>query len=248
MFSSLKKGTFLCITLYLYYNKIMGIRDYKNFTLGEHYHIFNRGVGRMKIFRNNQDYGVFLSRMRENLFPNLKLKLEEGALLGGKKRYIYTRKSLPKGAFSLIAYCLMPNHFHLLIKQNTDIPISKLLLKICSSYSIYFNKKYNRVGSLFQDQFKAEIVNKNEYLIWLSAYIHLNPRVANIASDSLSWEWSSYPEYLKLSENRLCEKNIILDQFESLKNYQKNVENSYESIKSKKEPLLDILNVEFEFK
>lgn len=228
------------------YNKLMGIRDYKNFAQGEHYHVFNRGVGKMKIFRDEQDYRVFLSRLKENLFPNSKIKSLEGHLLG-KGHTPYIRKELPNGAFSLIAYCLMPNHFHFLLKQNTDIPIGKLLLKVCSSYSIYFNKKYNRVGSLFQDQFKSERVDKNEYLLWLSAYIHLNPRVADMVKDDSKWKWSSYLEYLKLSSDNLCEKEIISGQFGNTNYYQKIVEDAFEPIKLRKDPLLDIMNVEFEF-
>src|SRR3989344_1781777 len=125
----------------------MGIRDYKNFAEGEYFHIFNRGVGKMNIFKDDQDYRVFISRLTENLFPNRKTISLEGRLQG-KSHTPYLRKLLPDGVFSLVAYCLMPNHFHLLLKQNTELPLSKLILKVCSSYSKYFNKKYERVGAL----------------------------------------------------------------------------------------------------
>lgn len=200
----------------------------------------------MVIFRDVQDYKVFLSRLKENLFPNFKIVSPEGALQG-KSHTPYVRKLLPEGAFSLVAYCLMPNHFHLLLKQNSGIPLSRLILKVCSSYSKYFNKKYERVGALFQDRFKTEHVNKNEYLLWLSAYIHLNPRIANLVKDDLKWKWSSYPEYLNISAENLCEKDIVTDQFKDIKIYKKIVSDSFEPIKSKKDPIFDILNVEFEF-
>lgn len=114
-------------------------RDYKQFGAGEYYHVYNRGNGKQNIFLDNDDFSFFLWRLRQNLFPS--------AEDGGR------RVQLPADSFSLISYCLMPNHFHFLIKQNSDIPTSKLLLKICTSYSIYFNKKYNRFGHVFQDQF-----------------------------------------------------------------------------------------------
>ena len=199
----------------------------------------------MVIFKDNQDYRVFISRLKENLYPNLKVNPLDGAHRG-RSHTPYIRKLLPEGAFLLIAYCLMPNHFHLLLKQNSRIPLSKLILKVCGSYSKYFNKKYNRVGSLFQDQFKTERVDNNEYLLWLSAYIHLNPRVANLVRDDLKWEWSSYKEYLDISANTLCDRKIISDQFSNPKMYQKIVNDAFSPIKSKKYPLLEILNVEFE--
>ncbi len=203
----------------------------------------------MNIFNDDQDYRVFLSRLRENLYPNRKAVAPEGALQGlrGKGHTPYLRKLLPEGAFSLVAYCLMPNHFHLLLRQNTSIPLSKLILKVCTSYSKYFNKKCERIGALFQDRFKTEHVGKNEYLLWLSSYIHLNPRIANLVKKDLDWRWSSYPEYMDHFSGDLCDKKIILEQFGDTKSYKKAVERAFAPIKSRKEPNLDILNVEFEF-
>ena len=199
----------------------------------------------MDIFRESQDFRVFISRLKENLFPTLKVIPPEDRLQG-RSHTPYVRKSLPVGAFSLVAYCLMPNHFHLLLKQNTDLSITKLVSKVCTSYSKYFNKKHQRVGSLFQDKFKAEHVNKNEYLLWLSAYIHLNPRVANLTKNYHGWEWSSYPEYLNLPSENICKKEIILGQLDGIKNYKKMVEDSYEAIKKRKDVIFEVLNVEFE--
>jgi len=101
------------------------------------------------------------------------------------------RISLPAGAFDLIAYCLMPNHFHLLLKQNSEIPISKLISKICTSFSKYFNLKYERVGSVFQDQFKSVLVESDEQIRWLIEYIHSNPVKAGIVSKAEDYLYSS---------------------------------------------------------
>ena len=117
----------------------MFTRDYKTFAPGEFFHIYNRGNNKQDIFIEDSDYEFFMLRLKQNLYPD---KFDELKI-----------QPLPSNSFSLISYCLMPNHFHLLIRQNSEIPTSKLMLKICSSYSKVFNKKYERVGHIFQDQF-----------------------------------------------------------------------------------------------
>ncbi len=222
----------------------MGTRDYKNFAPGCYYHVYNRGVGKMKIFKDSQDFGVFLSRLKENLFPNKKALRKN---ISSKTCHsLYIRKTLPAGSFSLVAYCLMPNHFHILIKQNTDIPVSKLILKVCGSYSKYFNLKYHRVGSLFQDQFKSVPVDSNEYLLWLSTYIHLNPRIANLVTNDIDWKWGSYAEYLNIRLEKICKLDIILEQLKDLDSYKKTTENSFKNILEKKLAEFELRYAEFE--
>src|SRR3989338_10709114 len=118
----------------------MGIRDYKNFGPGSFFHIYNRGNNKQEIFLDDGDYSFFTLRLKQNLYPERfdELKVQP----------------LPSNSFSLISYCLMPNHFHLILRQNSNIPTSKLILKVCSSYAKVFNKKHDRVGHVFQDQFK----------------------------------------------------------------------------------------------
>ncbi len=190
----------------------MNNRDYKDFTKNEIYHIYNRGVGRMDIFLDQEDYIIFLTRLKENLFPELNKK-------DHLPKYLYRRKSLPPDSFHLLSYCLMPNHFHILIKQNTDLPITKLVLKICTGYSKYFNKKYTRVGSIFQDKFKSVLIENNEQLLWTSFYIHTNPIKAEIVTDLNKYQWSSYPDYAGLRNGILCKKDLILNQFKSKESY-----------------------------
>ncbi len=190
----------------------MNNRDYKEFSKGEIYHIYNRGVGKMKIFKDEEDFKVFLFRLKENLFPEL---IKNNHL----PKSAYRRKTLPINSFDLISYCLMPNHFHLLIKQNSDISISILILKLCGGFSKYFNKKYNRVGSLFQDQFKAVLIYKNEQLLWTSLYIHKNPLEAGIINNLCNYKWNSYLDYAGLKNNIPCKKEIILKQFNSPETY-----------------------------
>src|SRR5579862_7327753 len=121
----------------------MRTRDYKNFSKDNYYHIYNRGNNKEVIFRDKDDYVLFLSRLKENLFPEL-----YRATTDGNRSSTCTRKALPSGAFSLLSYCLMPNHFHFLIKQNSNLPINALISKVCTSYSMCFNLKYKQTGSV----------------------------------------------------------------------------------------------------
>lgn len=200
----------------------MNHRDYKQYGVGGYYHIFNRGNGKQDIFLDKDDFSFFLWRLQQNLFP----------MAEDKSRII----QLPAGSFSLISYCLMPNHFHFLLKQNTEITTSKLLTKICTSYSKYFNKKYDRSGQLFQDQFKQVRVDSNEYLVWLSAYIHQNPKVAGLVQNLEEWKWSSYPSFITgFNHNHLCDRQIILNQFKNQNDYRNFVLNNFEVMKRRKE-------------
>ena len=202
----------------------MNNRDYKSFSKDEIYHIYNRGNAKENIFINDQDRGVFICRLRKCLFPNDK-EFEKDRV---------NSTPLPDKAFSLISYCLMPNHFHFLIKQNTEIPISTLMSRLCTAYSKYFNKKYKRIGHLFQDQFKQVHIDNNEYLKWVSCYIHQNPKVAGLITDASSYKWSSYAYYLGRPDKITRDSNLILDQFKTPIEYKKFVEDSYKIIKDKK--------------
>ncbi|MDE2019423.1 MAG: transposase [Patescibacteria group bacterium] len=210
-------------------------RDYKNFAPDNYYHTYNRGNEKESIFREDSDYVLWMARLKENLFP--KPPSEDGLRRPSSEG---ERKPLAPNSFSLTTYCLMPNHFHLLIRQCTELPISKLLSKVSTGYSKCFNLKYERIGHLFQDKFKAKLVDKNDYLLWLSAYIHANPVVAGLAKHPANWQWSSYNEYIaildsKAAGGRLCETNIITDQFGSGTEYEQFVLESIEIIREKKE-------------
>lgn len=198
----------------------MNNRDLRQFNEGSFYHIYNRGNGKENIFLDDNDFRFFMLRLKQNLFPDDK----------SKERL----SPLPENSFSLISYCLMPNHFHLLLKQNKNIPTSKLLLKVCTSYSMYFNKKYEHVGHVFQDCYKQILIDDDLYLRWLTCYIHQNPKVAGLVTDLNKYPWSSYGEFLD-NRNGLCDKEIILEQFKNNKEFQQFTETSYKIIKAKKD-------------
>jgi putative transposase len=201
----------------------MNNRDYKQFAKGGIYHIYNRGNLKENIFRGNEDYSFFTFRLRQYLFP------EEELLIPGSRII-----PLPEKAFSLICYCLMPNHYHLLIRQNTDMPPSRLISKLATSYSKYFNAKYERVGHLFQGCYKQVPVVGNRQLLWLSAYIHQNPKKAKLVSDPIRYDWSSYSDYLAEHAHTLVSgSDIILDQFKTRKEYGHFVDDSFKLLAEK---------------
>lgn len=171
-----------------------------------HYHIFNRGVEKRVIFQDEKDYNAFLEILAYYLIPDK------------KKPDIFSRKSQVKiaQAVSLLSYCLMPNHFHFLIKQKKDNGIVNLMHALGTTYSMYFNKRHDRVGSLFQGRFKAKIVTKDNYLLQLSKYIHLNPQEV-YKKPLVSYPYSSYKFYLQpqITPKDFIDVNFILDYFSS---------------------------------
>lgn len=198
----------------------MFTRDYKIFAPGEFFHIYNRGNNKQDIFIEDSDYEFFMLRLKQNLYPD---KFDELKI-----------QPLPPNSFSLVSYCLMPNHFHLLIRQNSEVTTSKLMLKICSSYSKVFNKKHERVGHIFQDQFKQVLINGDDYLKWVIAYICQNPKVAGLVKHPSDYKWSSYRENMRnLDSYGVCDNKIIGELFkgQSITDF---VEDSYDIIKNNK--------------
>lgn len=189
-----------------------------------YYHIYNRGVEKRDIFQDSQDYGVFLSYLKQYLSP----KDEKGLLArlsnpnASYKEKDQIIKLLRLNNFHndifLLAYCLMPNHFHLLIKQSTSIMIDKFMNSLALRYAVYFNKRYKRTGILFQDVYKAVSVETDEQLLHLSRYIHQNPLSKNkpikqcVIEDYLS-QPSSYPEYLGKRKTEWINKDEVLSFF-----------------------------------
>ena len=205
-----------------------------------YYHIYNRGVEKRDIFLDKEDYAVFLNLLKRYLTS---LDILAGSDLANSKIKIRIKKSF-KEEISLLTFCLMPNHFHLLIHQKPERSITDFMRALVTSYSMYFNKKYDRVGSLFQDRFKAVIITTDEYLLHVSRYIHLNPIAHFAGSDPaklLSYPYSSYPFYLGNKHAAWIEINTILSYFTSqyksasTLTYQQFVEEYY-----KDKPVLEI--------
>lgn len=136
----------------------------KVYVPGAYYHVYNRGVEKRLIFQDDRDYAVFL-----NLFKRY---------LDSESYFDPSNREYPKYADGVdpLAYCMMPNHFHLLFYLKDDESLKKLMQSVCTAYVRYFNERYKRVGPLFQDRFKASHILDEVYLQHISRYIHLNPR------------------------------------------------------------------------
>lgn len=176
----------------------------KEFAPESYYHIYNRGVAKQKIFLDNQDYKVFLSY--------LKLYLIESNLQGRTLKVPPTRKLKNYCNLArLLAYCLLPNHFHLFIWQKEKNTITNFMRSMGTKYSMYFNKKYHRVGPIFQGRYKAVMIKTETQFIYLSKYIHRNPLSLPTRTDLEGYKYSSYQIYLgKFTQNWVDKSDILV--------------------------------------
>lgn len=184
------------------------------FVNGEFYHLYNRGINRQSTFSKNRDYIRFMETFFYYQIANPKPKFS-----------MYRQTTSPidqtKKILEIIAYCLMPNHFHLLVRQVQDNGISEFIRKAVHSYTKYYNTKYDRLGPVFQALFKAVRIETDEQLIHVSRYIHLNPLVSLLVKDLKSYPYSSYRTYIGLEDNSDIAKHYILDFFKSPGKYEK---------------------------
>ncbi len=186
---------------------------------GEFYHIYNRGSDKRNIYTQPRDYNRFLKTIYYYQFLGPKRSFSKFA-----KSDLNSFKPDPeKKLVKIICYCLMPNHFHFLVKQLKTNGISIFLSQLSNSYTKYFNTKYKRIGALLQGTFKAVLIESEEQLIHVSRYIHLNPVVSGLTKDLNSYKWSSYPEYVT-GNSLFCSIDEILNFFPSPQKYQKFVE------------------------
>ena len=207
----------------------------KQFMPDAYYHLYNRGVEKRTIFQDNQDYAVFLSYLKTYLLPKDTKKLHD-ILLDPKtslKEKDQAKKKLHLNNFSknlkLLAYCLMPNHFHFLVKQKEENTIDQFMNSLLTRYVMYFNRKHRRVGHLFQGVYKAVLVNTDEQLLHLSRYIHLNPALQGQALHDLrGYKYSSYQNYL-INPSLNSTLNNWIQPAEILSFFGKSGFNSYQS-------------------
>lgn len=184
----------------------------------EIYHVLNRGIASQPIFQDKRDY----TRALQTLFfyQNQKQPLRYAKFLTlsrAQRLEILERLAKEKQFLvEIIVYCLMPNHFHLMLRQLVENGVSKFMANFANSYTRYLNTKYKRYGPLFQGKFKAIRVETDEQLLHLSRYIHLNPYssyVVKTLEDLENYPFSSLPEYLGKTINNYCAKGIVLDDF-----------------------------------
>lgn len=180
------------------------------------YHIYNRGVEKRIIYNDEQDYKVFLNYLKEYLSPKKDFSAikEKFILRGSSFVGIPHQTKNYFGKIELVAYCLMPNHFHFLLHQIEKGSIEKFMRSLLIRYSMYFNKKYDRVGSLFQGPYKSVLIENENYLLHLSRYIHLNPK-ENF--NDLTKAYSSYADYLGKRSTSWIKPKVVLQYFDQAK-------------------------------
>lgn len=142
-----------------------------NFAKGEYYHIYNRGNSKQKIFRDKEDYLRFIALL---YIANTSDKFNIYDLKKYANSDIY-EKEKSDSLVGIGSYCLMPNHFHILITEKVEGGISNFMQKLSTAYAMYYNKKYERSGSLFEGKFKSKHIDKDNYFKYLFSYVHLNP-------------------------------------------------------------------------
>lgn len=192
---------------------------------GQIYHIFNRSLDRKSIFTHKKDAGRALEALSFYRFENIPIRLSFFLDWSDerKRQLLNELKEKNKVLVKIICFCLMPNHFHLLLKQEKDEGISKFLSQFQNSFTRYLNTKHRRKGHLFEGQFKGVRIETDEQLVHLSRYIHLNPYssfVVKNLKDLLSYPWSSLLDYLDEASD-FCEKDIILSNFKNSQEYKK---------------------------
>ncbi len=179
----------------------------------EIYHVYNRGVEKRPIFLNKREYDRFIQIVNYYRFANCPVKFSKFKVLPKEERNNILKKLEGDSRLlvDIYAFCLMPNHFHFLLKQLTDNGISKFIAKITNGFSHYFNIRHDRSGHLFQGNFGAVRIEDDEQLIHVSRYIHLNPVTSYLTeADNLeSYNYSSYPDYLGKSSGFTNSKEIM---------------------------------------
>lgn len=172
-------------------NKKM-VRRNIEFIKGEYYHIYNRGCNKEDIFYKPTNYSYLMGLMEKYLKPF---------------------------QVSTIAFCLLPNHYHFLLRQNSDISISNFIQPVFNSYTKAFNKMFGRTGTLFKDPFKAIHIDNQSYLIHLCRYLHRNPIDSGLVDDLLNWKYSNYLEWIGQRNSLLVDLEFVNKNFRTPEEY-----------------------------
>ena len=162
----------------------------------QYYHLYNRGAHRMSIFRCPDNYIFVLERM---------------------KRYAVEL------GITVIAYCLLPNHYHWLLRQDGEYPAGLLVQRVFNSYSKAYNKAYQHHGTLFETRFKGILVDSDEYLRHLCCYIHANPVIHGLSDAVERWPYSNYHEWIGARNGTLIDRKFVATIFPPSQPYQATV-------------------------
>lgn len=177
-----------------------------------YYHVFNRGIDRRDTFTNKREHDRVIDLMSFYQYTNIPLRYSRHKLLPHDKQQKMLEQMKDSGKIvDVVAYSLMPNHFHLLLKQKKEKGIATYVANFINAYTKYFNTKYQRTGPLFQGVFKAVYVETEEQLVHLTRYIHLNPVASSLITPEHlpNYSWSSYPAYVGRVDDELINQKTI---------------------------------------
>ena len=164
------------------------------FPKGEIFHICNKSISNYKIFRTAKLVNHFI--LTTNYYNNIEVKTCLSKAIREPLNLPHIMSNNKDRIFSLLAYCIMPDHYHFLVKINVDYELSRCVKNLENSYSHFYNLLHNRRGPLWQSRFRASIIEDNETLLHVHRYIHLNPTTADLVQKPEDWPWSSYDYFI----------------------------------------------------
>jgi len=182
---------------------------------GNCYHVYSKSIAGYKVFNSYGDFSRMVDNLRYYRCPK-KLKKFSRSERDSQFRTSYNKKKAEpdyQNHVDVISYCLMPTHFHLILKQTKKDGISDYLKLVLISYTKYFNLRYRRKGPLWESRFRRRLIRTDEDLLHMTRYVHLNPVTAYLVDKAEEWKFSSYHEYLGDGETGglLCEYKDLLD-------------------------------------
>ena len=197
----------------------------------EYYHVLNRGNNKQPIFKNDNDRYRLLFLLMYFQSPKVSFTNLSATVKLFRKNFLlerYVPEIEATKTIDLVSFILMPNHFHLILYERKQGGIAKYMQRVQNSYTKYFNTRHEQSGHLFQGTYKAVHLKTNEQLIYLSAYIHRNSReIKGWRNSEHKYPWSSYQDYLGANRwGKLINPSIILEQFNSAKEYREAVKSS----------------------
>lgn len=186
------------------------------------YHVFNRGIERRDIFMDTRDYKRAINLIKYYIHKETPLRFSQLMQQPEDLRErIFEEVYKSEKLAEIISFCLMPNHFHFLLKQKVDKGVATFISNFSNAFTKYFNTKNARNGPLLQGVFKAVLVETDEQLVHLSRYIHLNPVSSSIIEDHELefYPWSSYTEFLSSTSEKISNPGVVLSMFKSQEDY-----------------------------
>ncbi|MBM2820389.1 MAG: hypothetical protein HW405_149 [Candidatus Berkelbacteria bacterium] len=186
-----------------------------NLSTGHYYHIFSRSIAKYVVCNNSEEYSRFIELLKMYRYANFNYKYSRFIELDENYQKSIIQSLIKENNLlvEIVAFCLMPTHIHLLLKQVADNGISKYISNVLNSYSRYFNNKHKRTGPLWSGRFKNVLIKDDDQLLHLTRYIHLNPTSAGLTHKVSEWPYSSYLEYIddKAIKANICSFENLFD-------------------------------------